>query len=259
MQDKTAILAIFLLCILLIIILVSFIAVISFSYQKKQNAFQSQLERIRSNYEKELLKSQLEMQEQTFQYISQEIHDNIGQFLSLAKLHLNTLNFSNLEMTRKQVANSIDLLTRALDDLRDLSKSLSLDIIKNGGLTAAIDQQVVQLKKLEFPEIIYSIRGDYQFLDEQKEIFLLRILQEAINNIVRHAQAGKIEIILSYCDNNLSMMIRDNGKGFDMAAIRNTGSSGINNMKKRAKMMGAVCHIQSAQNSGTSISITIPY
>src|SRR5579863_6131012 len=118
MQDKAAILTIFLLCVLFIIILVGFIAVISFSYQKKQNAFQNQLETIRTSYEKELLKSQLEMQEQTFQYISQEIHDNIGQFISLAKLHLNTIDLDQKEISRQKIENSTELLTKALDDLR---------------------------------------------------------------------------------------------------------------------------------------------
>ncbi len=259
MQDKSAILIIFFVCVLLITFLVSFIAGISFSYQKKQNAFQKQLETIRSNYEKELLKSQLEMQEQTFQYISREIHDNIGQFLSLAKLHLNTLNFSNLEGSRKQVGHSIDLLTRALDDLRDLSQSLSSETIRNSGLINAIEWQVVQLRKLEMPRIIFDILGDYRFLDEQKEIFILRILQEAINNMIRHAEASRIEIILTYADNKLSLLMRDNGKGFDPSAIRNKNSSGINNMMKRAKMIDAVFQIQSEGGTGTSISITIPY
>jgi two-component system NarL family sensor kinase len=257
--DRKIFILIFVIATLLILLLLGFIMSILFLHRKKQQNFSIELEKVKTNYEKELLKTQLEIQEQTFTYISQEIHDNIGQFISLAKLHLNTLNFANPDAARKQVTNSTDMLTRALDDLRDLSKSLSSEIIKNGGLTKAIEQQVLQLKKLEIPEVVYEIHGDYQFMDEQKEIFILRILQEAINNMIRHAEATRIEIILSYVDNNLSLLIRDNGKGFDTSTIKKSSSSGIGNMMKRAKMIGAVYEIQSVEQLGTSITITIAY
>lgn len=250
---------IFVIATFLILLLLFFIINILFLQKKKQQHFAIELEQVRASYEKELLKARLEMQEQTFQYISREIHDNIGQFISLAKLHLNTLNYANPDMARGQVANSIDLMTRALSDLRDLSKSLSSEIIRNGGLTKAIDLQVAQLKKLEGPEVIYKIQGDYRFLDEQKEIFILRILQEAINNMIRHAEAGKIEICMSYTDRHLSLEIRDDGKGFDISAIPSHSTSGISNMMKRAKMIGADYLIQSDLLLGTTISLTIPY
>ncbi len=82
-----------------------------------------------------------------------------------------------------------------MDDLRDLSKSLSSDVIKNGGLTKALEMQIAQLKKLEKLKVICQVNGDYRFLDEQKEMFILRILQEAINNVVRHSDADTIEIL----------------------------------------------------------------
>lgn len=243
----------------LILLLLFFIINILFFQKKKQQALAIQLEQVRASYERELLKAQLEIQEQTFQYISREIHDNIGQFISLAKLHLNTLNYDQPGLAREQVANSIDLMTRALSDLRDLSKSLSLEIIRNGGLTKAIDLQVAQLRKLEGPEVIYTIQGDYRFLDEQKEMFILRILQEAINNMIRHAEAQKMEILLTYTDQCLSLVIRDDGKGFDISALPGHSTSGINNMMKRAKMIGADYRIHSQQHVGTTIHITIPY
>ena len=258
-SDRNIVILIFVIATFLILLLLGFIISILLLHQKKQQRFSIELEQIKATYERELLKTQLEMQEQTFQYISQEIHDNIGQFISLAKLHLNSLNFSNMESTRKQVGNSIDLLTRALDDLRDLSRSLSSEIVKNGGLTKAVDLQVAQLKKLEISQVIYEIHGDYRYLDEQKEIFILRILQEAINNAMRHAQANKIEIILSYGNDILSLLIRDNGKGFDTSTIMKDSTSGVNNMMRRSKMIGASCRIQSLENSGTTINLTIPY
>jgi two-component system NarL family sensor kinase len=257
--DGIEILVFFIITTLLILTLTGFILLILFLYKRTQEGFAKELTQVRINYEKESLKTQLEIQEQTFQYISQDIHDNIGQFISLAKLHLNTLNLTDTKASARQVDNSIDLLTRALEDLRDLSKSLSSEIIRNGGLTKAIEQQVNQLNKLQNPVVTYELNGDYRFLDEHKEIFILRILQEAINNVIRHSGADIIEIVLNYFDDNLSLTVRDNGKGFDIGGIGKKNTSGINNMMKRAEMIGAVFNIKSSPHSGTSVFITVPY
>jgi signal transduction histidine kinase len=260
MQDKEIVISIVIICTLLIIILVGFIAVILLLYQKKQNLFNTKLVGIKANYDKELLKTQLEIQEYTFQYISREIHDNIGQFISLAKLQLNTLDMKENIQATQRIGDTVDLLTRALDELRDLSRSLSSEIIRNGGLTKAIEQLVIQLQKLTTPQVTYELKGDYQFLDEQREIFILRILQEAINNVIRHSGAVRLHISLIYENNSLTMVIRDNGKGFNTSAIETRkNTSGLNNMMKRAKMIDARFQVDSILNSGTEITLVVPY
>jgi two-component system NarL family sensor kinase len=185
------VIAIFVVSTFLVLLLLGFILMILFINRRKEQNFAIKLEQIKTNFEKEILKAQLEIQEQTFQYISQEIHDNIGQFISLAKLQLNTLDFSNLNITKEKIADSAEMLTKALDDLRDLSRSLSSEVIRTTGLSTAIEMQIAQLKKLELPAVVYEVEGEYQFLDEQKEIFILRILQEAFNNIIRHSEAAR--------------------------------------------------------------------
>ena len=260
MQDKEIVISIVIICTLLIIILIGFIAVILLLYQKKQNLFNTKLIGIKANYDKELLKTQLEIQEYTFQYISREIHDNIGQFISLAKLHLNTLDMKENIPATQRINDTVDLLTRALDELRDLSRSLSSEIIRNGGLTKAIEQLVIQLQKLTTPQVIYELKGDYQFLDEQKEIFILRILQEAINNVIRHSGAGSIQISLTYENNSLTMLIHDNGRGFNTSVIETRkNTSGIGNMMKRANMIDASFQVESILNAGTVITLIVPY
>ena len=145
MQDKNIIIGIFIVCSLLVLVFSSFIAFILFIHQKKQNAFQNQLAIIINNSDKELLRSQVEMQEHTFQYIAREIHDNVGQFLSLAKLHLNTLNFDNKALAVERVGNSTELLSKAIADLRDLSRSMSAEVIRSAGLPQALQFQIVNL------------------------------------------------------------------------------------------------------------------
>jgi signal transduction histidine kinase len=260
MQDKEGVISIVIICTLLIIILIGFIAFILLLYQRKQNVFNTRLETIKANYDKELLKTQLEIQEDTFQYISREIHDNIGQFISLAKLQLNTLDMKENNQAAQRITDTVDLLTRALEELRDLSRSLSSEIIRNGGLTKALEQLVIQLQKLTSFQVIYELKGDYQFLDEQKEIFILRILQEAISNVIRHSKADSIQITLTYENNSLTMVIRDNGRGFDAEGIiTQKNTSGLSNMRKRAKMIEANFGVESNLNKGTTISLMVPY
>jgi len=262
MQEKGHILIIFLIVVIfLILLLIGFIITILFLYQKKQHLFEKDMEAIKSNFNNELFRAQLEMQEETLQYISQEIHDNVGQFLSLAKLNLNTVNLENKELTIERINNSTALLTQALDDLRNLSKGMSSDLIKNGGLKKAIELQVNQLQKTGKYHVIFETNDGYQYLNEQKEIILFRILQEAVNNIVRHSSAGEIIILLSCIDNHVKMHIQDNGNGFDTGFLqkeKNCMPGGINNMRKRAKLINAELDIESNPGRGTKITVTTP-
>jgi two-component system NarL family sensor kinase len=250
---------IFVIATVMILLLLGFILVILFLYRKRQMNFTLQLESLKVNAEKELLKTQLEIQEQTFQYISRDIHDNIGQLISLAKLQLNTLDFNELQVAQNKIAHSADLLTQALDDLRDLSRSLSSDLIRNNGLVAAIELQIAYLRKLDIAEVTFGFTGDNRFMDEQTEIFILRIVQEAINNIVRHSDAHKVNILLIYGQSHLSLSVEDNGKGFESSAVLNPNSSGILNMTKRARLIGATIDIRSSPGAGTTVNLSVPY
>ena len=113
----------------LLILLISFIVAIVYKYQQKQNAYFKDIETLKAVHENTLLQSQLEIQEQTFQNISREIHDNIGQKLTLAKLHLNTLNFYNTTAAALQVTDSAVMIGEAINDLSNLSRSMSSEIL----------------------------------------------------------------------------------------------------------------------------------
>jgi signal transduction histidine kinase len=112
------------------IVVISFLFRFILLYQKRTNAFISERKVLEARYQQELLKAQLEMQEQTLKHISQEIHDNIGQTLSLAKLNLNRITD---DVASGNVQQSTQLLTKAIADLRSLSRSLHADTVLSGG------------------------------------------------------------------------------------------------------------------------------
>ena len=244
-------------CTILILLLITFISVIVYRYQQKQNAYFKNMEQLKIIHENALLLSHIEIQEQTFQNISREIHDNIGQKLSLAKLHLNTLYNSAPDIIILKIDESISLIGESIIDLSDISRSMSSEIILNNGLIKALEYESAQLQKSGLFNINLEVSGNMIFLDAKKELLLFRIVQEAIHNIIKHADASIISIKLHYNNSLLSLEIIDNGKGFTLENKSEQGI-GILNMKKRADTLNGKCVITSQHGSGASIKIEIP-
>ncbi len=244
-----------------ILVMISFIITILFFVQKKQKGFSQDLMAVKTNYEKELYKAQLETQEQTFQEIAREIHDNVGQILSLARLGLGTLDLEKKDEARESITEISDILEKALDDLRHMSRTMNSEIIKKGGLKKSIEMQVGFLQRGGKFNIHFDIKGELVRLNETKEIILFRILQEAINNIIKHASANAIYITLCYSQEHLKLQIDDNGRGFNLQdqISGSVGPNGIYNMQHRAKLIEAEFEIDSSIGNGTKITIKTPY
>ncbi len=242
--------------VLLILVLVVFITTIIYRYQQKQNAYFKDIETLKTSHQNALLQSQLEMQEQTFENISREIHDNIGQKLTLAKLHLNTLDYTDTNKTLLQVTGSVNMISEAINDLSDISRSMSSEILLNNGLIKALEFEAAQLQKSGIYKITLSTSGNTIFMEANTELVLFRIAQEAINNIIKHAGATTIDIHLHYNTVLLTMAINDNGKGFNIDKTQ--AGTGLQNIKKRTALLKGICTVKSAENTGTQIKIEIP-
>ncbi len=241
---------------ILLLLLISFIITIVYKYQQKQNAYYKDIETLKAAHENTLLLSQLEIQEQTFQNISREIHDNIGQKLTLAKLYLNTFAFDDRDKAIQQVTDSVNIIGEAINDLSDLSHSMSNEIVLSNGLIKALEFETTQLTKFGIYEISFSVTGNPVFTNTDTDLVLFRIVQEVLNNIVKHAEASVIDINLHYNTTLLTMEINDNGKGFNTDETQ-TGT-GLQNIKKRAALLNGSLTINSIINTGTQIKIEIP-
>jgi len=247
---------IFIICIVILLVLFcTFIITLIYKYQKRQIAYYKDLEELKAFHENTLLQSQLEMQEETFQYISREIHDNIGQKLTLAKLYLNTLNHDDSTTTIKKVDSSLDLISAAIADLSNISRSVSTDLIEQNGLVKVIELEVEKLQQCGMYTVNFSVEGTEVFLDTNREVVVFRIVQEAMNNIVKHSGATAINIRLIYLGGHLTMQVQDNGKGFDPGEKK--AGSGLTNIQKRTTHLRGNASIIS-NKKGTSIIIKIP-
>ena len=244
-------------CSLLIALLIGFITMMIYRYQQKQNAYFKSMEELKIVHANEMLQSQLEIQEQTFENISREIHDNIGQKLTLAKLHLNTLDINDTNKATVQLNDSVSIISEVINDLSDISRSMSSEIILNNGFIKGLEFEVAQLNKSCLYKIELSVTGDPVFLDSQRELVLFRIVQEALNNIVKHAAAKTILIHLHYGETMLSLKIGDDGKGFANGENTKPGT-GIANMNRRANLLNGSFAIESIPGNSTTINIKIP-
>jgi signal transduction histidine kinase len=158
------------------------------------------------------------------------------------------------------ISDSKKLVSQAIYDLRHLSHGLSTDYIADRGLVQAIERELEMIRKSGGYEAVFLTEGTSYPLDKQHELFLYRIIQETLNNIIKHAASQKIIIHLRYHPEELTLSIIDNGKGFDLTPLTDNSSFGlgIKNMHNRARLIGAGFQISSTLEEGTSVAISVP-
>lgn len=241
----------------ILLLFIGLITLMVFIYQKRQVEYSRKILNLTTEHENTMLQAQLEIQEQTFQHIAREIHDNIGQKLTLAKLYLNTMDTGISKFETQRIDDSIRIIGEVINDLSDLSRTMSSEIIEQNGLVKAIEFEIGQLNKAGLYSIKLTVTGEGIYLDTHKELILFRIVQEMLNNIIKHADATEIHIQLHYQKEELSLAISDNGKGFDTEAAKKHGN-GLSNIRNRASILQGTCLMQSSPGAGTTIHIQIP-
>ena len=234
------------------------IVIITFIFRDKQNKLILEKKQIQLGYEKDLLRTQLEIQEQTLKTIGEEIHDNIGQVLSLVKLNLNTLN--GLPDAAQQKADTTkELVSKVISDLRQLSRSLHGDKIGEIGLKEAIEGQLKIIENSGQFTTQLTVTGTERSLEPQQEMVLYRMVQEILNNAVKHSKATLLSVELDYPAGTFNLSIKDNGVGFEPAELKASETGiGLKNIDNRAALIGAVVTIDSSPGIGTAIIISLP-
>lgn len=255
---KTAEVAIiFILGSLILLVFVFFLVLIVMEYRKKQVRHITEKLELKHRYQNEVLQTQLEVQEQSFKYISEEIHDNIAQTLSLVKLRLYKTAGKAGDITMKEsIENSTELLTAALDGLRNLSHVLNGGLIAKLSLRESIEKELNYVHDANDTQVQLSVKGQYYEPDSEKKLLIFRIVQEAINNAVKHGKASAINISLAYQTGNLVIEIKDNGKGFDTTLLQDSKGLGLHNMQLRAQMLGSM-EVISSPGAGSTITLNI--
>jgi two-component system, NarL family, sensor kinase len=237
----------------LVVLLCSFIIAFILRYKSRQNEYELEKQNLRLEYELESDKALLELSEQTMQVISQEIHDNVGQTLTLAKLQVNTMNPSNMQ-EHKEICNS--LLTRAIQDLRDMSRLLVGNFVLTHGLEKSIERELALIQSGGYIQCSLTSDIGGLRLNSDFEIILFRSSQETLNNILKYAKATTIKVDMKVQNQRLILKIVDNGIGFDVD--KNIKGLGLINIQNRAKILNGICAIESTLGQGTNITFDVP-
>jgi two-component system NarL family sensor kinase len=248
---------------ILALLLVGFIVMILFLYQRRQHRSEEELARVKDMYDQELLKSQLEIQENTLKNLSQELHDNIGQLLSVTKLSLAVLPISKDHDSYEPVQNAREMLNKAILDLSALTKSLHSDRISQVGLVESIRYEVESIQRTGLVKIDMTADTAEAPFSGQKEVFLFRIFQEIVNNILKHSHATAVKVDLNYnAGKNFILRIEDNGVGFDVEEMKASVSSskgvGLRSLFNRAKLIGAEMDMKSESGKGVQVTVELP-
>jgi signal transduction histidine kinase len=220
---------------------------------RKQRRNQQEKEELKNRFEQTLLKTQIEIQEQTLSYISYEIHDNIGQILSLAKINNLQVNKENFESKTELID---ELIGKAVTDLRGISHNLNHNNFHQIGFYESIIQLLHSIEKTgKYTTSINTIDADeIEAFVSGNDIILFRMIQEIINNIINHASANHINLFIEKKDQFIIIKIIDNGIGFDTAIIKQENQGiGLHNIYTRAKIINLDVEINSSIGAGTVV------
>lgn len=242
---------------LIVIFSVSFFATIAMlilliSYmQKKKIQFILEKERAKANFEEQLLKTEVEITDQNLKNISWELHDNVGQLLSVASMEAKMLMHKE-SLSGSELEEVVNVLGQSISQIRGLSKTLNSDMIQKLGLKDALVNEFDRLERIGLLQTSLQFNNDI-IIDKKKEIIIFRMLQEFISNVLKHAQAS--ELTISVLEKESKVMIRasDNGVGFDKNTVE--ANNGLLNLESRAKLIDADLSLDSKIGEGTIMEL----
>ncbi|WP_210423719.1 sensor histidine kinase [Croceivirga thetidis] len=195
-------------------------------------------------------------QEKERQKVAGELHDDLGSLMATIKLH-----FDNAKISRKDPAlkNAQKLLDEAYQKIRGMAHSKNSGVMSDQGLLAAIQKMAKTITETNALEVSVEDFGLGERLENSLELSIFRMVQELVANAIKHAEATKVTIQLTQYEDNLNIIVEDNGKGFDRSKLNLAKSGmGLTNIEKRVEHLEGSFTVDSVMGKGTSILIDIP-
>jgi signal transduction histidine kinase len=246
---------------ILLLLIISSVMTLSFFYQRKKHQHKRELREIHENFQREILQTQIEVQNATLQHVGQELHDNIGQLLSLGKLNIHVLQMQPLEKEQADSVHEIStILSDTLQEVRSLTKSLDGDFVKDFGLISSLRNELNRIDKSKKIKASFLSEIEKTSLGFQKEIVLFRMSQEVLTNALKHARAKHIRAqVKKTMTNQIQLILSDDGIGFDATRFSDTiddSGAGLRNIQRRAKLIEFDVNIVTSPGQGTTTTFT---
>lgn len=210
----------------------------------------------RLNRQKQVTEATIQAQEKERTHLGKELHDNINQILTTTRLYIDMAKAED-DIRELLLNRSLENISKAIEEIRKLSKSLVPPSLGDIGLKEAIAEMIsgltvtktlqITLKTTDFKESL---------LNDEMKLMIFRMVQEQLNNIIKHAKAACAEVNLSIAGNKLELIVTDDGVGFD--SKKKTKGIGLSNIASRAEMYHGSMKILSAPGKGCSLCVRIP-
>ncbi len=238
--------------VIIVLVLVTIIITLFTVFVRRKNKLLEEQERTKKAFEKELSETQIEIREETLRNISWELHDNIGQLMTLAKIQAQMAknNPENLDEVT-------DTIGKGITELRTLSKLINPEALKSLNLIEALNLEIERFNRLEFIKSTFVVTGNQYDIENKKGVIIFRILQEFFSNTIKHSKASNLNVHVEYKKDRLEISAKDDGVGFSSDA--DFSGIGMKNMKNRAKVIGADLNITSEKDEGTALKLTYEY
>ncbi|WP_375252639.1 MULTISPECIES: sensor histidine kinase [Dokdonia] len=234
-----------------ILLLLLVVVVVLFSvFMKRKNSLLLEQEEAKQRFEREITETQIEIREETLRNISWELHDNIGQLLTLAKIQT-----QNSGGSQQDLDEAVATIGKGLTEIRALSKLINPEALKNMSLPEALNLELERFERMAYLKPSLKISGSPIEIDKKIETIIFRILQEFFTNTIKHSKATHLDVHLNYRGDTVLITVKDNGVGFDYEKARAKNGIGLTNIETRAKLIGATIQYMSQVNEGTTLSL----
>ncbi len=233
--------------VVLMVIMAVFIIAIVIIHKQRQIKNRHRIQLLKADYENTILNAEKEIREQTLLFVSQELHDNIGQLLSLTKLVLNNPDGSGVHEGKK-------LINQIIREVRSLSRSINKDYLSSLAFEDFLAGELEKIEKSGFCATRFEKSGNsFEDLEGDRKLVLIRMVQECLNNAIKHASPTLISINMHQEAGIPTLLIRDDGVGFDPHS--ESSGLGIKNLKSRIKAINGRVEVVSGSSEGTEIKI----
>jgi signal transduction histidine kinase len=236
------------------------ITLLAFFYFSKKKIIQKELEKknIELQHSKELLEATLEVQEKERKRIAQDLHDDISSTLNVVSLNCHMLKLENLEKDKEtEIVNTvIELSSKVLENSRRIAHNLFPPVFDKFGLNAGIEELCREFNSIGNVTVSYKSNIEFGNAERERHMHVFRILQELINNSIKHGKATGIDILFDTVDGKTTCIYNDNGKGFDPESLENKKGLGMKNIRSRINFIKGNMSINSKLNRGTNITFS---
>jgi len=217
---------------------------------------EAELVRHRIMQQEIITETTIQVQEKEREELGKELHDNINQILASTKLYLEIARSGNNEMLPEAISKSYENVNLAIGEIRQLSKQLVTPVLDTN-LVDSIKDLTEEIQAITPIKIHFTIANfNEEFLNDNLRLMLYRIIQEQVNNILKHAAASEIILNLETNHGVVYLAIADNGVGFDIG--KKSKGIGLRNIDNRVKFYDGAVNITSTEGKGTRLEISVP-